>query len=82
MGEENKKSKAPAIAGWVGMIIVLTLYGLATNGVLLATGSIFLTFNLLGGVLLGISAFATRNWPIVLLNMIWVAVSVVSLIRQ
>ena len=82
MAEEDKKSRAPAIAGWLGMVTVLGFFTLAANGIVLATSTVFLTFNLLGAVLLGISAFATKNWPIVLLNLAWVAISVVSLVRQ
>jgi hypothetical protein len=80
---ENKKenkSKGPAIAGWFGMITVLTLYGLATNGILLATSVIFITLNLVGAMMLGVSAFATRNWPVVALNGVWAIISILSLI--
>lgn len=81
MSEEKKEGRAPAIVGWVGMFTVLTLYGLAINGVILATSQLFITLNLVGAIFLGISSFATKNWPVVALNVVWSVISVASLIR-
>jgi len=73
--------KLSEIIGWVGMVLVLTMYGLAANGILLATSFVFNIFNMFGAVFLGISAFATKNWSIVALNIVWCVLAITSFLK-
>lgn len=68
------------LAGWVGVVIVMTLYTLAVNGILAATSLIYLSANVVGGSLIAVSCVARKAWPAMVLNLLFVAISILALI--
>ena len=65
-----------AVVGWAGAALLLGAYALVSAGRLAGGG---LTFQLMN---LGGAAAVTGAWPSVALNLVWLAVGAVTLLRR
>ena len=69
------------VAGWIGAIMILTGYGLLSAGKLDAKSPTYQWLNVVGAI--GFIANSSWNgaWPSAALNVIWVGIGVVALIK-
>jgi len=68
------------IIGWYGMIAILAAYLLVSFQITAATGAVFQSLNLTGSLGLLAISYRKRVFQNVVLNAIWVAIAIVSLI--
>jgi hypothetical protein len=66
----------------IGAFLILIAYALAQLGVLSARGVPFLLLNLVGALILAGSAYDEEQWGFLVLEVAWVAVSAVGLVRR
>jgi hypothetical protein len=71
-----------AAAGWVGAGLVLAAYALISARRLDGTSPVFQLFNLVGSAGLAASSAAAGALPSAAVNVIWMAIGVVVLIRR
>lgn len=76
-----KKSKYTEIAGWYGMGALIVAYGLASFSIITADGLIYLLLNITGAIGLIIVSAADRVEQSVLLNVFWVIIGLVAIVR-
>lgn len=69
------------VAGWVGMALLLGAYALVTAGRLPGTGPAFQVMNLVGGALLMVNSAWYGAWPSAVLNLVWVVIGSIGLVR-
>ena len=69
------------VVGWIGGALILTAYGMLTAGKLDAKSPAYQWMNVVGAA--GFIANSGWNgaWPSAVLNIIWVGIGVVALIR-
>ena len=69
------------VVGWIGAILILAGYGLLTAGKVTAKSVSYQAMNVVGAI--GFIANSSWNgaWPSAILNVIWVGIGVVALIR-
>lgn len=76
-----KNKKIVNIIGWAGTIMLVGAYTLNSLGLLESTGPIYAGINILAGTLLGIRVYADRNWSNLILEIFWVGVAILNIIR-
>jgi hypothetical protein len=69
------------VAGWAGMALLIGAYTLVTAGRILGTSLTFQLMNLLGGALLMVNSAWYGAWPSAALNLVWVVIGTVGLLR-
>ena len=69
------------VLGWVGMALLISAYALVTAGWLTGTALRFQLMNLFGGAGLMINSAYYDAWPSAALNLVWVAIGIVGLVR-
>ncbi|HEX6149923.1 CBU_0592 family membrane protein [Nocardioides sp.] len=69
------------VVGWVGMASLIAAYALVTAGKVLGTSLLFQLMNLFGGLFLMLNSAYYGAWPSVGLNVVWVVVGTVGLVR-
>ena len=69
------------IAGWAGAFLLLAAYTLVSLRRLSGDGVLFQALNLIGSLGLGAVSVAGRVWPNAVVNLVWICVGVVVLIR-
>lgn len=69
------------VVGWAGMGLLLGAYAMVTAGRLLGTSLLFQLMNLFGGFFLMLNSAWYGAWPSVGLNLVWVVVGTVGLVR-
>lgn len=69
------------MAGWIGMILVLTAYFLISFNKISSQKNIYQVLNLLGVLGIGINVFAQKAWPVFVLECIWATIAIISLFR-
>ncbi|HXH00199.1 MAG TPA: hypothetical protein VNI79_07285 [Sphingomicrobium sp.] len=69
------------VAGWIGAVLILLGYGLLSAGKLDAKSPAYQWLNVVGAI--GFIANSSWNgaWPSAALNVIWVGIGVVALVR-
>ena len=69
------------VAGWIGAVMILAGYGLLSAGKLNAKSPTYQWLNVVGA--LGFIANSSWNgaWPSAALNVIWVGIGVVALVK-
>ena len=68
------------ILGWIGMILVLVVYGLlSTNKV--ENGKLYQMLNLIAATFMAIGLFPTKAWFSFTLQVIWALIAVVAIIK-
>jgi len=65
--------------GWFGLIAVLAAYALISAGAFTAADPAYHLVNLAGAGALAVTVWRKRTWPLVVLNLVWAAVSIASL---
>lgn len=70
------------LGGWVGVAGILAAYVGASFGLLDPTDTTYPLLNGCGAILVTIDAVGQRNWQPALLNVVWAAVALVSLVRS
>ena len=66
----------------LGALMILAAYALAQFRVLDQKSYPYLLLNLVGAAILGVLAYAARQWGFVLLEVVWTAVSAWSLVGR
>lgn len=66
---------------FIAAIVILVAYALQQNGKLAANGLIYISLNLVSGIILGIIAMRARQLGLTVLEFAWAGISAVSLIR-
>lgn len=69
------------IIGWSGTAILMGVYALNSFGIIPSTGFWYPFGNLIAAILLGIRVFADRNYSNLILEIVFGAVALISLIR-
>jgi hypothetical protein len=69
------------VAGWVGMALLIGAYALVTAGRLHGPSLTFQLMNLVGGALLMVNSGWYGAWPSAALNLVWVVIGTVGLVR-
>lgn len=73
--------KKVKIIGWIGTITLMFAYGINTLGFVESTGPLYATINIIAGVCLGIRVFSDKNWSNLILEIFWIAIALISIIR-
>jgi hypothetical protein len=69
------------VLGWLGMALLIGAYGLVTAGRVHAAGLAFQLTNLFGGAFLMVNSAYYSAWPSAALNLVWVLIGTVGLVR-
>ena len=69
------------VVGWIGMALLICAYALVTTGRLLGPSLTFQLMNLVGGALLMVNSAWYGAWPSAVLNLVWVLIGTVGLVR-
>jgi hypothetical protein len=69
------------VAGWIGMALLIGAYALVTAGRLAGPSLTFQLMNLFGGALLMVNSAYYGAWPSAALNLVWVAIGSVGMVR-
>ena len=69
------------VIGWLGTIILFIAYALNSLGIIESTGPIYGFSNLIAALLLGIRVYADRNWSNLVLEIFWMIIGIVGLVR-
>lgn len=67
--------------GWLGTGLVLSAYALVSLQRMKPDSTYYRLFNLAGGVGIAINAFSHQAYPPALLNVIWAAIAVYTIVR-
>ncbi len=67
--------------GWTGVIIYLVAYGLLGFGFLSAEKVNYHVLNALGGLCLVIFSYHLADQPNLVVNLVWIALAIVSMVR-
>ena len=70
------------IVGWVGALALLAAYGLLALDRLQATSVAYVAFNLGGSAGLALNGAVHGAWPSTALNLLWLAIGLVALVRR
>jgi hypothetical protein len=70
------------IAGWIAMVLILLGYGLNSSGKISAQSATYSWINLVGGALFVWNTYVHQAFAPMLLNIIWVIIALVGLIRD
>jgi len=68
------------IVGWIGAGLVILAYALVSIQKVESKSVAYQLMNLIGGILLIISSMYVKFYQSVLINVIWVAVAIVSIV--
>ena len=69
------------ILGWGGAAALLAAYGLVSTKKLEGDSLLYQFLNLAGSALLVINSFYYRAFPSVSVNLIWIAIAILTLLR-
>ncbi|VVB83843.1 Uncharacterised protein [uncultured archaeon] len=67
--------------GWLGMILLILAYFFLSSKRLKSNSLIYHLLNLFGAVGIAVSTFATKSWPSVTLNVIWIVIAGFSIYK-
>jgi len=81
MQSTKKTPKSIVIIGWLGTIILFTAYAANTWGFIEPTGPIYGFSNLIAAIFLGIRVYTDRNWSNLVLEIFWMIIGIVGIIR-
>ena len=70
------------IAGWIGAVLLLTAHLLVSIRRLAGNGVLFQMLNVAGSAGLAGAAVAGKVWPSAAVNLVWIGVGVVILVRH
>ena len=70
------------IIGWIGSVLIVGAYFFNINGKLKSTSLTYIICNLIGGIFFTINTFAHGAYPSVAVNVIWVIIAIVAIVRK
>ena len=71
-----------AAVGWGGAALLLGAYALVSSGRLSGGGITFQVMNLVGAAGLATNSAVNDAWPSVALNLVWIGIGAVTLLRH
>jgi len=74
--------KMNVVCGWFGAALILAAYFSVSFGLMTLGDGGFQAMNLFGALGLCVNAYAKKAWPVVALEVAWMLIALVSLIRQ
>lgn len=75
------KRKPASLLGWYGMVAILCAYVLLSLGVIGVRSLLYQGLNFTGAFGLGLETYYRRDYPPMVLNIIWLAVALLALLR-
>jgi hypothetical protein len=69
------------VVGWAGMLLLVSAYAFVTTSMVRPTGLAFQLMNIVGGTMLAINSAYYGAWPSVALNVVWVGVGTLGIVR-
>ena len=69
------------VAGWIGMVSLISAYWLVSTGRLRGTSRIYQTLNVIGAAGLLANTFYYRAYPAAALNLTWLCIGVTAYVR-
>ncbi|WP_394841346.1 hypothetical protein LZC95_30275 [Pendulispora brunnea] len=70
-----------SLAGWTGAALLLASYALVSVRKLEASGAAFQWMNVVGSALLATNSAHNGAWPSAILNVVWLGIGAVALLR-
>lgn len=70
------------IIGWIGTLLIVGSYFLNINGKIKSTSPAYIVTNLAGGLLFSVYTYAHRTYPNMVVNIIWVVIAVMALLKR
>lgn len=70
------------IVGWVGVLLILSAFILTTFGIINAKDIAYGLLNFVGALGIMISSYAKKDYQPVILNIVWLLVAAVGIIRS
>ena len=70
------------ILGWIGSVEVILAYGLNSYQKLASDSNVFQTLNLTGAIFLIVNTVYYGAYPSTFINIVWVVIAAVALIRN
>jgi hypothetical protein len=67
--------------GWAGAALIVLAYLFVSNGKISGQSFDYQFMNLFGAGLVAVSSWVTKNWPSVALQVVWMAISLLSLLN-
>jgi len=67
--------------GWYGVVAIVTAYALASFGVLHPRDLEYQLLNASGALAMVLEASHRKDWPPVVLNLIWITIAIISIVR-
>ena len=69
------------VAGWIGMVSLISAYWLVSTGRLPGTSRVYQTLNVIGAAGLLANTFYYRAYPAAALNLTWLCIGVIAYVR-
>lgn len=69
------------IIGWIGMVLILAAYFLVSFEILSVENIWYQLMNIVGSIGLVLVASARRDWQPMVLNIIWILIGAVAVLR-
>jgi len=69
------------IIGWIGMVLILVAYFLISFDIVTVHNIWFQLLNIVGSFGLVLVAFGRRGWQPMVLNIIWILIAIIAMIR-
>jgi hypothetical protein len=70
------------VAGWSSAAVLLTAYALVSRRRLRSDGTAFQAMNVIGATGIAIHSGSNRAWASVVVNLIWIAVGIATLVSR
>jgi paired small multidrug resistance pump len=74
--------KQKDIIGWVGVLLILVAFALTTFGIINAKDAAYGILNFVGALGIVISSYAKKDFQPVILNVVWLLIAAVGIIRS
>ena len=69
------------ILGWMGSVLIVGSYALNITGRLAATHKLYVLANILGGIFFVVNTYFHQAYPSMFVNIVWVIIAIVMLIK-
>lgn len=69
------------LAGWIGMVLLILAYSMISFKKIKSKSKPFHFINLLGAIGILINAIYNKLFPVIILNIFWIVISVISLVN-
>ncbi len=69
------------LAGWIGMILLIVGYSMISFKKVKSKSKTFHLINLFGAIGILVNAFYNKLFPVIILNIFWIIISIISLVN-